>query len=141
MPGSSWHRSSSPLRSSSDAVSRQGHIGAFRFVLWWSEARVQDGPAAVAFFYLTNLGIPTVLAVIAAFTARGMPARWFLVAWMVALFIVPNIIVVSAVEFDMNKYFQIMWIAVAILAGWPIRNWRPPLSRRPCSSCAPSRRR
>ena len=96
-----------------DAISRQGDTGAFRFVLWWSEARVQDGPAAVAFFYLTNLGIPTVLAVIAAFTARGMPARWFLVAWMVALFIVPNIIVVSAVEFDMNKYFQIMWIAVA----------------------------
>ena len=110
-----------------DAISRQGDTGAFRFVLWWSEARVQDGPAAVAFFYLTNLGIPTVLAVIAAFTARGMPARWFLVAWMVALFIVPNIIVVSAVEFDMNKYFQIMWIAVAILAGWLIRNWRPSL--------------
>ena len=64
------------------------------------------------------------LAVIAAFTARGMPARWFLVAWMVALFIVPNVIVVSAVEFDMNKYFQIMWIAVAILAGWLIRSWR-----------------
>ncbi len=56
-----------------------------------------------------------------------MPARWFLVAWMVALFIVPNIVVVSAVEFDMNKYFQIMWIAVAILAGWLIRDWRPSL--------------
>ena len=94
-------------------------------MLWWSEARFGDGPAAVAFFYLTNLGIPSVLAVIAAFTARGMPARWFLVAWMVALFVVPNIIVVSAVEFDMNKYFQIMWIAVAILAGWLIRRWRP----------------
>ena len=50
-----------------------------------------------------------------------MPDRWFLVAWVVALFIVPNVVVVSAVEFDMNKYFQIMWIAVAILAAWLIR--------------------
>ena len=101
---------------------RQGDIGAFRFVSGWGEARFGDGPAAVAFFYLTNLGIPFVLAVIAAFTARGTcRARWFLVAWLVALFLVPNVVVVSAVEFDMNKYFQIMWIAVAILAAWLIR--------------------
>ncbi len=110
-----------------DAISRQGSTGAFRFVVGWSEARIADGPAAVAFFYLTNLGIPVALAVIAAFTARRMPGRWFLVAWMVALFIVPNVIVVSAVEFDMNKYFQIMWIAVAILAGWLIQHRRPSL--------------
>jgi hypothetical protein len=110
-----------------DAISRQGSTGAFRPVLGWSEARIADGPAAVAFFYVTNLGIPALLAVIAAFTARRMPGRWFLVAWMVALFIVPNVVVVSAVEFDMNKYFQIMWIAVAILAGWLIRDWRPSL--------------
>ena len=37
---------------------------------------------------------------------------------MVALFLVPNVVRVSAVDFDMNKYFQIMWIAVAILAAW-----------------------
>ena len=67
------------------------------------------------------------LAVIAGFTARKMPNRWFLVAWVIALFIVPNVVVVSAVEFDMNKYFQIMWIAVAILAAWLIRRWPRPL--------------
>ena len=61
------------------AIARQSDIGAFRFVLGWSEARFGDGPAAVAFFYLTNLGIPVLLAVIAAFTARGLPWRWFLV--------------------------------------------------------------
>ncbi len=106
------------------AITQQNDIGAFRFVLGWSEARFGDGPAAVAFFYATNLGIPVLLAVIAAFTARGLPGRWFLVAWMVALFIVPNVVVVSAVEFDMNKYFQIMWIAVAMLAGWLLARWR-----------------
>ena len=52
--------------------------------------------------------------------------RPFLVAWLVALFLVPNVVVVSAVEFDMNKYFQIMWIAVAILAAWLIRDWPRP---------------
>jgi len=109
------------------AIVQQRDIGAFRFVLGWSEARLQDGPAAVAFFYLTNLGIPFLLAVIAVITARRLPGRWFLVAWMVALFIVPNVVVVSAVEFDMNKYFQIMWIAVAILAAWLIKRWPRPL--------------
>jgi hypothetical protein len=46
---------------------------------------------------------------------------------MVALFVVPNVVVVSAVAFDMNKYFQIMWIAVAILAAWLIRDWPRPV--------------
>jgi len=107
------------------AIFRQSEIGAFRLVFGWNEAQFEDGPAAVAFFYLTNLGIPFVLAIVAAFTARGMPGRWFLVSWMVALFMVPNVIVVSAVGFDMNKYFQIMWIAVAILAAWLIHRWPP----------------
>jgi hypothetical protein len=108
------------------AVIQQGDLGAFRQVLGWSEARIVDGPLAVLFFYLTNLGLPFVLAVAAAVVGRGLPRRWFLIAWMVALFLVPNLVVVSAVEFDMNKYFQIMWIAVAILAAWLIRRWPQP---------------
>ena len=107
------------------AIVQQSDIGSFKFVLGWATAPLEDGPAAVAFFYLTNLGIPFVLAVIAAFTARGMAYRWFLVAWVLALFIVPNVVEVSAVSFDMNKYFQIMWIAVAVLAAWLIHRWRP----------------
>lgn len=109
------------------AVTRQGDVGAFRFVLGWSEARFRDGPLAVVFFYLTNLGIPFVLAIVAAVTARRLPGRWFLVAWAIALFLVPNLVVVSAVEFDMNKYFQMMWIPVAILAAWLIRAWPRPV--------------
>jgi hypothetical protein len=105
------------------AITRQGEIGAFRLVGGWSEARFEDGPGAVLFFYLTNLGLPMVLAVASALLARRVPARAFLIAWMVALFIVPNVVVVSAVEFDMNKYFQMMWIPVAILAAWLMRGW------------------
>jgi hypothetical protein len=107
------------------AIVQQSDIGSFKFVLGWAEAPFKDGPAAVLFFYVTNLGIPFALAVVAAITGRGMPYRWFLVAWVVTLFIVPNVVVVSAVDFDMNKYFQIMWIAVAILAAWLMHTWRP----------------
>ena len=107
------------------AIVQQNDIGAFKFVLGWAEAPFSDGPAAVLFFYATNLGIPFALAVVAAIVGKGMPYRWFLVAWVVTLFIVPNVVEVSAVAFDMNKYFQVMWIAVAILAAWLLRTWRP----------------
>ena len=106
-----------------DAVFQQGATGGFQFVLGWGEARFSEGPLAVLFFYATNLGVPFALAILGAFTARDLPSRRFLVAWMVVLFLVPNVVVLSAVEFDMNKYFQMMWIAVAILAAWFIRRW------------------
>ena len=106
-----------------DAVLQQGSSGGFRFVLGWGEARFGDGPLAVLFFYATNLGVPFALAIVAAIVGRDLPNRWFLVTWLVALFLLPNIVLVSAVEFDMNKYFQMMWIAVAILAAWLMRGW------------------
>jgi hypothetical protein len=108
------------------AALRQGSQGAFHFVQGWSEARFADGPGAALFFYVTNLGLPVLLAVAALLMLRGraaVPSRGFVAAWLVALFLVPNLIVVSAVEFDMNKYFQIMWIAAAIAAAWLLARW------------------
>ncbi len=121
------------------AAFRQGAQGSFRFVLGWSESRIADGPAAVAFFYATNLGIPLVLAVGALLWLRGaraVPHRGFLAAWLVALFLVPNLVVVSAVEFDMNKYFQMMWIAAAILAAWWLARWPRSLAVAVLTICA-----
>jgi hypothetical protein len=131
----------------------------------WESAPRGDGPLAVAFFYLTNLGVPCLLAITALIaplrgaravavvllatagalllvgaegSARGVaglvvlgaaaivaaPApRRFLAAWAVALFLVPNVMQVSDVAFDMNKFFQAMWLAVALLAAWLIRCW------------------
>ncbi len=96
--------------------------GALRLVQGWESAPLADGWPAVAFFYVTNLGIPLLLA-IAAVLAPRTPARWFLAAWMLLLFVIPNVIQVSTIAFDMNKYFQAMWIAVALLAGWLVRRW------------------
>ena len=113
----------------------QSGRGAFRFVAGWSEAPLRDGPAAVAFFYVTNLGIPLVLAALALLT-RKLPARGWLLAWAVAMFIVPNTVVASAVVFDMNKYFQVMWIALALLTAWLIHRWPRPIVALTLAACA-----
>ena len=139
--------------------------GALKLDFGWESSPRADGPVAVAFFYLTNLGVPAVLAITALMarmgrsravvavalavagsllligtesTVRGVGGlvllgaaavlaapgpRRFLAAWAVALFLLPNVMQVSDVAFDMNKFFQAMWIAVALLAAWLVRNW------------------
>jgi hypothetical protein len=142
-----------------------GGSGALKLDFGWESAPRADGPVAVLFFYLTNLGVPLALASAAVLAplerrrgiaAAGLAAagvllligtdasirgvaglvllgaavvvaapgpRRFLAAWAVALFLVPNVMQVSDVAFDMNKFFQAMWIAVALLAAWLIRHW------------------
>ena len=99
--------------------------GALRVVPGWESAPFADGLWAVLFFYLTNLGIPFLLAIAALLLPR-IPARGFLAVWLIALFVVPNVVQVSVIGFDMNKYFQAMWIAVALLAAWLVRRWPAP---------------
>jgi hypothetical protein len=96
--------------------------GALKLVWGWESAPLAKGPLAVAFFYVTNLGVPLMLGLAALFV-RDLRARVFLGAWAAALFLIPNVMQVSHVAFDMNKYFQAMWIAVALLAAWLIRRW------------------
>ncbi|MEP6469723.1 MAG: DUF2298 domain-containing protein [Chloroflexota bacterium] len=99
--------------------------GALKVALGWESAPLANGPWAVAFFYVTNLGVPFVLGLAALFV-RDLRARAFLGAWALALFLVPNLVQVSEVAFDMNKFFQAMWIAVALLAAGLIRRWAWP---------------
>jgi hypothetical protein len=66
--------------------------------------------------------IGLVLLATAAVLAAPGPRR-FLAAWAVALFLVPNVMQVSDIAFDMNKFFQAMWVAVALLAAWLVRRW------------------
>jgi hypothetical protein len=44
----------------------------------------------------------------------------------------------SAVDFDMNKYFQMMWIAAAILAAWLVARWPRPAIAAVLAVCAMS---
>ena len=104
------------------ALGQTASGGGLRWVLGWESAPTADGPWAVVFFYLTNLGVPFALALVALLT-RGLRAKAFLAAWVLALFVVPNVVQASVIGFDMNKFFQAMWIAVAILAAWLIRRW------------------
>ncbi|MGH2358672.1 MAG: hypothetical protein ACRDGJ_11820 [Candidatus Limnocylindria bacterium] len=100
-----------------------GGANRIQLHLWW-DAPAADGPAAVAFFYATNLGVPFVLALV-ALLRPSLPARAFLAAWIVAMFAIPNLASFSAITFDMNKYFQAMWMATAIAAAWLVRRWHP----------------
>jgi hypothetical protein len=103
-------------------VGAAGQLQLFPNVIGWGEAPLKDGPLAVAFFYLTNLGVPFTLALVAIFRTN-VPRSAFLAAWLGALFLIPNVALFTAVVFDMNKYFQIMWVAVALLAAWLVRDW------------------
>jgi len=98
----------------------QRERGAIQLVVGWKEAPFDEGLGAVLFFYGTNLGLPLLLGLLALVASRP-PARAFLAAWAVAFFLVPNVVVAGAVEFDMNKYFQVMGVALAILGGWLLR--------------------
>ena len=102
-----------------------GGSGSLQLVTVWPSAPREDGPLAVAFFYLTNLGAPFMLALVAlaAVIVRRVPHGPFLAAWLIGLFLVPNVVQVSVVDFDMNKYFQAMWVAAGILAAWLMRRW------------------
>jgi hypothetical protein len=102
-----------------------GGSGAVQVVSVWPSAPREDGLAAVLFFYVTNLGVPFVLALAALLLPR-VPHRGFIAAWIIGLFLVPNVVQLSVIDFDMNKYFQAMWIAVAVLAAWLIRRWPAP---------------
>jgi hypothetical protein len=99
--------------------------GWLRIVSGWPSAPIADGPGAVAFFYLTNLGVPMILA-LAALCLPRVPHRGFLAAWLIGLFVIPNVLQVSVIDFDMNKYFQAMWIACGLLAAWLVRRWPLP---------------
>ncbi len=107
------------------AIQQSRGSGALKLVAGWETAPFEDGAAAVAFYFATNLGVPFVLAMI-ALLLPSTRWKWFLAGWIAALFVAPNVVQVSVVAFDMNKLFQVMWIAVAILAAWLVRRWPAP---------------
>ncbi|HYA00902.1 MAG TPA: DUF2298 domain-containing protein [Candidatus Binatia bacterium] len=101
---------------------RQQSSGAVHLTLGWPDVPPDVGFPGAVFFYVTNLGVPFVLAVWTALR-RGTPHRLLLAAWVAAIFAIPNLIVVSSTINDADKFFQFMWLGVAILAAWAMRAW------------------
>ena len=140
-----WHRSRcAPVRGCRLAF-RQGAQGAFRFVPGLERiaglrtdrcaARSSTSPTWASRLCWRSSSL------VAAAGPRLPRRAGFIAAWLVALFLVPNLVVVSAVEFDMNNDFQIMWIAVAIAAAWLLVRWPRWDRGRGRSACRRSRRR
>ncbi|MGZ8476171.1 MAG: hypothetical protein ACXWWQ_08160, partial [Candidatus Limnocylindria bacterium] len=73
--------------------------GSLQLVNLWPSAPREDGFAAILFFYVTNLGVPFLLALVALYVP-GLRMRAFLAAWVIGLFVIPNVIQVSVVDFD-----------------------------------------
>jgi hypothetical protein len=86
--------------------------GAFHLAFSFDFAAnfVKENPAV---YYLLNLGIPFVIALV-SFAKRG---NWLLKGTLVFLFLMPNLIVFTPNSWDMYKLFMFAWIPIAVLSG------------------------
>ncbi|PWB55627.1 MAG: hypothetical protein C3F06_02165 [Candidatus Methanoperedenaceae archaeon] len=71
--------------------------------------------AGLTLFYLGNLGVPFILSFL--FITIQKKHIFFLYSWLLAMFLLPNLVSFTPEQFDMYKFFHYMWIPVAIAAG------------------------
>ncbi len=64
-------------------------------------------------FYVLNLGIPFLLAIV-CFVKKG---NWYLKGTMVLLLLIPHFLIFTPNVWDMYKFFIFAWIPIAALAG------------------------
>ena len=79
---------------------------------WWAPDK---SPIGLVIFYIGNLGIPFVISFFFPLTQRKH--TFFIYSWLLAMFILPNIVTFTPNSFDMFKFFNFMWIPVAIATG------------------------
>lgn len=73
-------------------------------------------PVQFILFYAGNLGLPFLLAIAGIFLTA--PKNKLLLAlWLLLLFAIPNLINLTATQWDMAKFFTYMWLPVCVLAG------------------------
>jgi uncharacterized membrane protein len=77
--------------------------------LAWISNFAKDPPL----FYLLNLGVPFVIAIV-SFVKSG---NELLKGTMIFLVLLPNIILITPNPWDMYKFFIFAWIPIAVLAG------------------------
>jgi hypothetical protein len=64
-------------------------------------------------YYVLNLGIPFVLAIISFIK----PGYVYLKVTFLLLFLIPNILLLTPWDWDMYKFFMFAWIPIVVLAG------------------------
>lgn len=79
---------------------------------WWAPDK---HPLGLVIFYVGNLGIPFVMSFFFPLVQRKH--EFFIYSWLLAMFILPNIVTFTPDSFDMYKFFHYMWIPVAIATG------------------------
>src|SRR4030065_2164229 len=65
--------------------------------------------------YIGNLGIPFILSFL--FISIQKKHTFFMYSWLLAMFLLPNLVSFTPEQFDMYKFFHFMWIPVAIASG------------------------
>lgn len=79
---------------------------------WWAPDK---SPIGLAIFYIGNLGIPFVVSFF--FPLAQRKHIFFIYSWILAMFILPNIVTFTPEPFDMFKFFNFMMIPVAVATG------------------------
>jgi len=64
-------------------------------------------------YYFLNLGVPFVLAIVSFFKAGNE----YLKGTFLALFLIPNILLLTPNPWDMYKFFIFTWVPIAVLSG------------------------
>jgi hypothetical protein len=79
---------------------------------WWAPDKSVLG---LTMFYIGNLGIPFVMCFFYTLVQRKYV--FFIYSWILAMFILPNMVTFTPDSFDMYKFFHFMWIPVAVATG------------------------
>ncbi|MCW4001017.1 MAG: hypothetical protein NWE93_12340 [Candidatus Bathyarchaeota archaeon] len=66
-----------------------------------------------AIYYFLNLGIPFILAII----SLVKPGQGYLKLTFLALFFIPNVLLMTPWDWDMYKFFIFAWVPIAVLSG------------------------
>jgi hypothetical protein len=88
-----------------------GGGASFQFI--WSNQFANDFAPNPLTFYLLNLGIPLVLAILSFFKRGDIPLK----ITAVVLFIIPNVLLLTPWDWDMYKFFIFAWVPIAVLAA------------------------
>ncbi|MDR1992593.1 MAG: hypothetical protein LBQ98_03710 [Nitrososphaerota archaeon] len=79
----------------------------------FSTAFITDFAQNPLLYYVLNLGVPLILALISFIR----PGQNYLKLTLIALLVIPNILLLTPWSWDMYKFFMFAWIPIVVLSG------------------------